>query len=136
MTKAAAATIDMVSVIENRRPMTSILKNNTPGQEKRGIKAGKLFATTTVTGSLVQKTVTADGGNQGSCDKNPGKAASTSDTDAIVEENDAILGSIRGTMVLKEEKMVKVQLIKGNSARQKSPWPKPNRCAGYQIRWM
>jgi hypothetical protein len=79
----------MVSFVGNRRPTTSILNNNTPGQDKWGITAGALVMTTTVTGSSVHKTVTVDGGNQGLCDKNPGKAASTSDTDAIVRGNDS-----------------------------------------------
>jgi hypothetical protein len=84
---AAATSINMVSVVGNQHPTTSILNNNARGHNKRGIATGQPFTTTTVTGSLVQKPVTAAEGNQGSCDKNPDKAASTADTDAIVEKN-------------------------------------------------
>jgi hypothetical protein len=83
---AAATIIDMVSVVGNRRLRTSVL-NNTPGQKKPGITTDQPFTTTTVTSYLVHELATAAGGNQVSCDKNPDKAVSTVDTDAIMGEN-------------------------------------------------
>jgi hypothetical protein len=142
--KAAAPSIDMVSVVGNRRPTTLII-DNTPEQNKRGIYKGQTFTTTTVNGSLVQKPVTVAEGNQGSCDKNPVQAVTTDKMDAIVGKNGGPRevsvsqrddGAKSGQVIVKggrkpaAGKMVKVQLAKGNLAPQKYPWPKPHRCNG------
>jgi hypothetical protein len=49
---AATTIINMVSVIWNRRPMTSIL-NNSPGQKKWGITTGQPCTTTNVTNGQI-----------------------------------------------------------------------------------
>jgi hypothetical protein len=68
------------------RPMTSTIKN-VPAINNRGIDEEKTCTTATVTGSLLQKSVTVAAGNLGSCDKNPGKEDTKDKTGAIVEKN-------------------------------------------------
>jgi hypothetical protein len=74
----------MGSIVGNRRLTTF---DNALDHNKRGINQAKTCTTTTVTGSLLQKSVTVAAGNQGSCDKNPGQAVHTDETGAIVGEN-------------------------------------------------
>jgi hypothetical protein len=69
--------------------MTSTI-NNAPDRNTRGIDQAKTCTTTAVTGALLQKPVTVDAGNQGSCDNNPGQAVTKDETGAIVGKTEAI----------------------------------------------
>jgi hypothetical protein len=58
--------------------------NHAPALNNSGIDQDKTVTTATATGSLLQKPVTLEAANLGSCDKNPGKADTILDTGAIV----------------------------------------------------
>jgi hypothetical protein len=85
-TANATAFIDMGSVIGNRRLTTSTI-NNAPDQHGRVVDQAKTCTTNTVTGSLLQKPVTVAASNQGSCDRNTGKAVTTDKMGAIIVKN-------------------------------------------------
>jgi hypothetical protein len=82
-TTTAATIFDMgLSVDVHRRPIISTI-DNAPDHNNRGNYQAKTCETATVTVSLLQKPVTAAAGNQGSCDKNPGKADTTDEMGVI-----------------------------------------------------